>query len=469
VPRPEDPTPPDPAHTFVTYTYDPVGNRLTEANHLGTTSYTYDGADWLTSRSGAFPGGIDPTPTTNSGVWSSGAAGYLGDDDYATVAPAKNQTRTHHYGAFDMDAITAEASIDRVTVTVEWAVGSASAQATLAAQAFVGGNPVSSPLTNTSRPTSDTVQSFEVAGLTRSQLASGTFEVAVSASRGGGGASFTARLDAVSVSVEYTGGSQEFTYDANGNLLTAAADTFSWDQANRLVSATANGVTETYVYAGDGRRLSVTSAGDTVDWLWDLNHPLPQLAVERDDTGQVLRRSTYGIGRIATAVGSDLAYHHHDGLGSMVDLTDPAGDALAWAEFQPFGAVRTSGLAASAPELPFGFTGEFTDPTGLIHLRARQYDPAAGRFLSTHPVAPLLTDPYVGTNVYVQNNPALVASTVVSQEVAGRECLNEGRFALAAGAITAAIRIKSWIRAWLFGVVISAAQGAGAALGCGDK
>lgn len=258
VPRPADPTPPDPADTFTTWTYDPVGNRLTEATQLGTTTYAYDAADRLTSR----------TPPGQAAI--------------------------------------------------------------------------------------------------------------------------------------------AYTYDANGNQLSAGGDTFSWDAADRLVSASANGATETYTYAGDGRRLSVTTGGSTTSWEWDLAHGLPMLALERDGTGSVTRRSTYGLGRIATPIGGQTAYHHADGLGSVVDLTDATGAPLAWAEYQPFGTVRSSGAATGAPAVPFGFAGEFTDPTGLLHLRARQYDPTAGRFLSTDPVTPLLTDPYVGTYVYVRNIPSVL-------------------------------------------------------------
>ena len=58
--------------------------------------------------------------------------------------------------------------------------------------------------------------------------------------------------------------------------------------------------------------------------------------------------------------------------------------------------------------IAFGFTGEYTDHTGLLHLRARQYDPALGRFLSTDPVAPPLADPYIGAYVYVRNNPTVL-------------------------------------------------------------
>ncbi len=35
-----------------------------------------------------------------------------------------------------------------------------------------------------------------------------------------------------------------------------------------------------------------------------------------------------------------------------------------------------------------GFAGEYTDPNGLVHLRARPYDPGSGRFLAMDPVQP---------------------------------------------------------------------------------
>ncbi|MGH2454912.1 MAG: LamG-like jellyroll fold domain-containing protein [Candidatus Limnocylindria bacterium] len=286
VSRPADPTPPDPADIFVTYTYDPVGNRLTEATYLGAMTYAYDDGDRLTS-----------------------------------VTPP--------------------------------------------------GQPV----------------------------------------------------------IVYTS-------DANGNSLTAGTDTFAWDAAGRLLSATVGGTTETYTYAGEGRRLSVTSGGSTTAWLWDLNHGLPHLAIERDGSG-VVRRSTYGLGPIATVAGGRTAYHHADGLGSLVDVTDSSGDPLAWAEYTPFGAERTGGLAAGAPDLPFGFTGEVTDPTGLVHLRARQYDPGTGRFLSTDPVEPLLTDPYVGAYVYVRNMPT------VAVDPSGR-CIGPLIF-LAPACIGAAIGVGSYL------------------------
>ncbi len=50
--------------------------------------------------------------------------------------------------------------------------------------------------------------------------------------------------------------------------------------------------------------------------------------------------------------------------------------------YQPFGSVLSSaGVGASN----YGFTGEWTDATGLIYLRARYYAPGQGRFISADP------------------------------------------------------------------------------------
>jgi RHS repeat-associated protein len=53
------------------------------------------------------------------------------------------------------------------------------------------------------------------------------------------------------------------------------------------------------------------------------------------------------------------------------------------------------------------FTGEYLDPTGLYHLRARQYDPQLGRFLSRDPLEPQRDAPYVSVYAYVNDYPTV--------------------------------------------------------------
>ena len=130
---------------------------------------------------------------------------------------------------------------------------------------------------------------------------------------------------------------------------------------------------------------------------------MPRCRRRRDGTGAVVRRSLYGVGRIGIQSGIGVpTYEASDGLGSVTDLTGSSGTSLAWSEYAPYGQVRSAGSAGAAAD-PFGFSGQYLDtPTGLYHLRARQYDPGTGRFLTTDPVTASISDPYVGAYVYVE-------------------------------------------------------------------
>ena len=203
-----------------------------------------------------------------------------------------------------------------------------------------------------------------------------------------------------------------YSYDANGNQTGAGATTSAYDLADRLVSATVGATTETYSYSGDGLRRSAATgpqAGKTVRYLIDRTLGQPSVAIERDGANKLLRRYVYGLDLLSqTTPTKGPFWYHHDGLGSVTDITSAVGTPLAWTEYTPFGAPRSSASTAQAPLNPFRFTGEYRDgTTGLYHLRARQYDPGTGRFLSTDPVSPGVGDPYVGAYVYVRNQPTL--------------------------------------------------------------
>jgi RHS repeat-associated protein len=84
-------------------------------------------------------------------------------------------------------------------------------------------------------------------------------------------------------------------------------------------------------------------------------------------------------------------------------LADASGSPIASTDHDAFGVVRSQ----TGASLPLGFTGELTDPTtGFLDLRARDLDPALGRFLSRDTVSPNAPgsqgyNPYA----YVANNP----------------------------------------------------------------
>ncbi|MGH2747844.1 MAG: RHS repeat-associated core domain-containing protein [Actinomycetota bacterium] len=78
------------------------------------------------------------------------------------------------------------------------------------------------------------------------------------------------------------------------------------------------------------------------------------------------------------------------------------------ATYESFGASRTTTkINPLAPDNPMRYTGQYLDPTGFYHLRARQYDPGLGRFSTTDPVAPALANPAVSWYAYVGNRPTV--------------------------------------------------------------
>jgi RHS repeat-associated protein len=207
-------------------------------------------------------------------------------------------------------------------------------------------------------------------------------------------------------------GATSYTYDQNGNQLSAGSRTFAYDLGNRLKTTTQGSTTTTYLYDGDGVRLQASTgaqANRKTNFLWDVNQALPQLAQERDGSGSLLRRYTYGTQRISMTAGNSTSYYIRDGLGSSVNLTSSSG-ATQWTwSYEPFGSIRTETKASgNQPDNFLKFTGEYLDPTGLYHLRARQYDPVSGRFLHPDPVQADTLDPYNSSYVYAGNRPSVM-------------------------------------------------------------
>ncbi len=204
-------------------------------------------------------------------------------------------------------------------------------------------------------------------------------------------------------------GSTGYSYDQSGNETSAGARTFAYDLANRLASTTSDGTTTTYSYDGEGNRAQSSAGSQITKYLWDASHPLPQLALERDGSGVLLRRYLYGHGRISLTSGGATSYYHVDSLGSVANLTSSSG-ATQWTYgYEPFGTSRTETQDdPAAPQNPMTFAGELLDPTGFYYLRARQYDTATGRFLALDPAIADVDTPVVSTYAYSANRPTVM-------------------------------------------------------------
>jgi RHS repeat-associated protein len=230
-----------------------------------------------------------------------------------------------------------------------------------------------------------------------------------------------------------TDGNKTYTYDANGNLTQAGSDSFAWDYDNRLTQATVGTHTASYTYDGDGVRVGATIDGSPKTYLVDGQGQLPTLV---DDGSKAYLHADGVLSEVGSTAATQLL---GDALGSLRGLADDTGTLVGTRSYESFGTPRTSSGASSL----FGFTGEPTDETGLVYLRARSLDPPTGRFISADSVIPnasgtqgynlysysannptTWTDPtghFVGSSVY--SNPAVLAAELTSATAVLSTCL----------------------------------------------
>jgi RHS repeat-associated protein len=196
------------------------------------------------------------------------------------------------------------------------------------------------------------------------------------------------------------------TVNANGNPTGRGSDSFAYDQANRLTSATVGGTTSTYVYDGDGKRVSQTVGGTTTSYVYDVNTALP--VVLTDGT----LKYVYGNGLAYAVDGSgNVQVYHTDGLGSVRAITDANGNVTRTYQTDEFG---VPGQTTGNDVQPFQYAGQQRDgETGYYFLGARYYDPVIGRFTSRDPAAGHAVAPsdwnryaYVGNNPVAYNDPS---------------------------------------------------------------
>lgn len=221
----------------------------------------------------------------------------------------------------------------------------------------------------------------------------------------------------------------QFSYDPNGNLLTrTGADdrsaSFSYDAADRLTTvADPEQGTTTYRYDGDGTLLSETATNPrardedhrpaspvTLQYTIDRAAPRSQILAATD--GPAVARYLYGTARIASW-GPVTRYYGTDVRGSVRSMTDGSGTRVGTRGYDAWGIPTAVDATDHGRDgrtdltTLFGYTGERQDAsTGLVYLRARWYEPTAGRFLTRDPFRGTAGDPRsLSPYAYAQNNP----------------------------------------------------------------
>jgi len=107
-------------------------------------------------------------------------------------------------------------------------------------------------------------------------------------------------------------------------------------------------------------------------------------------------------------------YYHRDPLNTVSDVTNATGVAQWKYEYDGYGVSRTAqNVSGSAPESRLRFNGQYFDSeTSHYYLRARQYDPVAGRFGALDPIENSMDVPYRSAYVYGDAQPTAITDPV---------------------------------------------------------
>src|SRR3990167_525265 len=209
-----------------------------------------------------------------------------------------------------------------------------------------------------------------------------------------------------------------YKYDKMGCLAQANDTFYDYDDLGCLIKkTTSQGITKytynelaqltkvedkkhtvTFMYNGQGERLSKTVNGDSTQYSYDDVFSVFQVLEEKNN--DTTRQYIYGYSCLGFIENNKVFYYLEDSPGNPVGLiVDETGNIVEQLTYSAFGHSTSSS--------PVQYNAEHVDlETGLIFLRTRYYDPEVGRFISSDQVPGNLRNPQsLNRYAYVNNNP----------------------------------------------------------------
>jgi len=178
-------------------------------------------------------------------------------------------------------------------------------------------------------------------------------------------------------------GSKLYSYDKRGNLSGVSGGTYyTWDVMDRLIGASVPGGSISYLYDHDGRRVKQTIGANVTNFLWDAQSAYGDVALETDGSNAIQNSYVLGNGELLSQKRSsaNAEYFLYDGHSGVRNLTSNTGSVLENYKYDAFGNLQ--GFSGT-PNTKYLYTGQqFDSLTGLYDLRARYYNPNQARFLA---------------------------------------------------------------------------------------
>src|SRR3989442_1539845 len=203
-------------------------------------------------------------------------------------------------------------------------------------------------------------------------------------------------------------GSQNYTYDANGNMTSTGTGTgtsaYTWDAEGKMLSDAPNGSTTVNVtYDALGRVVEQARGSSYTQIVYG-----PQGSKLALMNGQTLSKAFVPLPGGATAVynSSGLAYYRHpDWLGSSRFASTPGRAMYFDGAYAPYGENY-----AEAGTTDRSFTGQNQDTASAVYplydFLFREHHPTQGRWISPDPLGGSVFNPQsLNRYAYVLNNP----------------------------------------------------------------
>ncbi|MEV0036561.1 polymorphic toxin-type HINT domain-containing protein [Streptomyces sp. NPDC050804] len=204
-----------------------------------------------------------------------------------------------------------------------------------------------------------------------------------------------------------------YTNNAVGNTevrdLAATTQQLDWTAENKLATITDDGVRTSYVYDADGNRVLENSPTGSTLYLGETE-------LTTDSTGKITHASrAYGHPGAPTVVrtttngattGHKLNALIADHLGTAnttVELSST--QTVTRRSFKPYGEARGPKPSTWPNKRSYLGVGIDDAATGLTHIGAREYDQAAGRFLTADPVIDIADPLQMNGYAYSNNSP----------------------------------------------------------------
>ncbi|GIH22829.1 type IV secretion protein Rhs [Acrocarpospora phusangensis] len=203
-----------------------------------------------------------------------------------------------------------------------------------------------------------------------------------------------------------------YGYDPTGNTVTRPSangtQTLTWDGEGRLAASTDTSGSTSFVYDADGQRLLRRDPAGATLYL-----PGQELRVTGGTGGTKATTRYYThagvtVGFRTSAEVTGLTWLAGDHQGTSQVSVRASDQALTVRRQTPYGTSRT-GSGTWPTGMTKGFVGGVNDNTGLVHLGAREYDAALGRFISVDPVIDYMDPQQMQGYSYAGSNPMTMA------------------------------------------------------------